>query len=66
MNEHLCPALKKLLALAVKKKYEYKWKSVWSFNGKIYAKQSDDTPAVHVPNEHDIDKVFSGSAFATA
>lgn len=66
VNEHLCPALKKLLALAVKKKYEYKWKSVWSFNGKIYAKQSDDTPAVHVPNEHDIDKVFSGSSYATA
>lgn len=66
VNEHLCPALKKLLALAVKKKYEYKWKSVWSFNGKIYAKQADDTPAVHILNEHDIDKVFSRPASATA
>ncbi|KAL1486149.1 hypothetical protein MTO96_031514 [Rhipicephalus appendiculatus] len=66
VNEHLCPALKKLLAFAVKKKYEYKWKSVWSFNGKIYAKQTDDSPAVHVPSEHDIDKVFSGSSFATS
>lgn len=60
VNEHLCPTLKKLLATAVKKKYEMKWKSVWSYNGKIYAKQTDETPAVHIPSERDIDRIFGG------
>lgn len=58
VNEHLCPTLKRLLALAVKKKYEMKWKSVWSFNGKIFARQSDATPVVHIPSVRDIDKIF--------
>lgn len=57
VNEHLCPALKKLLGMAIKKKYECKWKSVWSFNGKIFAKQVEDGPVVAIKTERDLDKI---------
>ncbi|KAK8767911.1 hypothetical protein V5799_005308 [Amblyomma americanum] len=62
INEHLCPVLKKLLALTVKKKYENRWKSVWTSNGKIFAKQADGMPAVQILTELDIDKIFSAQA----
>lgn len=65
VNEHLCPALKKLLALTVKKKHENKWKSVWSSNGKIFAKQTDDAPTLQVKSERDIDRIFSKQWAAT-
>lgn len=55
VNEHLCRALKNLLTVAVKKKYEYKWKCIWSLNEKIYAKQTNDTSAVCVLNERAIE-----------
>lgn len=54
VNEHLCPALKKLLAMAVKKKHECHWKSVWSFKGKIYAKKAEGTPIIPIKDESDL------------
>lgn len=57
VNEHLCPTLKKLLAMAVKRKYESKWKAVWSYNGKVFAKEHDDAPAVHISCEKDLSKI---------
>lgn len=57
VNEHLCPAQKKLLAMAVKKKHEHHWKSVWSFNGKIFAKEGDDSPIVSITRESDLGKI---------
>lgn len=62
VNEHLCPALKKLLAMAVKRKHEYHWKSVWSHNGKIFSKQTDDSPIVSITNENDIGKISAKQA----
>lgn len=62
VNEHLCPALKKLLVMAVKRKHEYHWKSVWSHNGKIFAKQTDDSPIVSITNENDIGKISAKQA----
>lgn len=59
VNEHLCPARKRLLAMAIKKKHEHKWKSVWTNNGQIFAKQTDDAPMVRISSEQDIEKVFS-------
>lgn len=59
------PSPKKLLALTVKKKHENKWKSVWSSNGKIFAKQTDDAPTLQVKSERDIDRIFSKQWAAT-
>lgn len=57
VNEHLCPALKKLLAMAIIKKREHNWKSAWSFKGKIFAKRTDDSPIVPIRNENDLEKI---------
>lgn len=59
INEHLCPALKKLLGMAVKRKHEYKWKSVWTSNGKICARQSDNSEVVLIRSESDLSKITS-------
>lgn len=57
VNEHLCPALKRLLGMATKRKHEYEWKSVWTNNGKIYAKQADGMDAVHISHQNDLDRI---------
>lgn len=62
VNEHLCPALKKLLGMAVRRKYEQHWKSVWSYDGKIYAREHDDAPTVQIRCESDLTKIVSHNA----
>lgn len=57
VNEHLCPTLKRLLGMAVKKKHDHKWKSVWSFKGKIYAKKTETSPMIHIADESDLAKI---------
>lgn len=59
VNEHLCPSLKRLLGMAVKRKYEHKWKSVWSSNGKIYARENDGGDVVQISEERDLAKITS-------
>ncbi|XP_049516982.1 uncharacterized protein LOC125942767 [Dermacentor silvarum] len=58
VNEHLCPALKRLLGMAVKRKHEKHWKSVWSFNGKIFARKSDDSGTIQIAREVDLEKII--------
>lgn len=57
VNEHLCPALKKLLGMAVQRKREHDWKFVWCTNGKILAKQTEDSNSVHITCEKDLAKI---------
>lgn len=57
VNEHLCPALRQLFGMAIKRKHEYEWKSVWSNNGKIYAKQAEGMHAVHISHQNDLDRI---------
>lgn len=57
VNEHLCPTLKRLLGMAIKKKHEHQWKSVWSFKGKIYAKQTENSQMIHIADERDLAKI---------
>lgn len=57
VNEHLCPALKKLLGMAVQRKREHDWKFVWSVNGKILAKQTEDSNSIHITCEKDLAKI---------
>lgn len=57
VNEHLCPALKRLLGMAIKRKHEYKWKSVWSCNGKIFERQADGIDSVHISHKNDLERI---------
>ncbi|KAM7281728.1 hypothetical protein ISCGN_005991 [Ixodes scapularis] len=57
VNEHLCPALKRLLGKAIGRKREFHWKFVWAKNGKIFARKSDSTPIVQLVNEDDLVKI---------
>lgn len=57
VNEHLCPALKSLLGRAIRRKHEHKWKSVWTFGGRIFARQSDDAAVFQIADEADLDKI---------
>lgn len=57
VNEHLCPTLKRLLGMAIKKKHEHQWKSVWSFKGKIYAKQTENSQMIQIADERDLAKI---------
>lgn len=57
INEHLCPALKQLLGKAISRKRECHWKSVWSFNGKIFARRSDDEPSIVIEHDGDLAKI---------
>lgn len=57
INEHLCPALKRLLGMAVKRRHEKHWKSVWCFSGKIFARKSDDSDAIQISREADLEKI---------
>lgn len=45
--------------MAVKRKYECNWKSVWTYNGKIFARKTDSSDAVHISCERDLGKIFT-------
>lgn len=66
VNEHLCPALKRLLGMAVKRKHECSWKSVWSYNGKIFAKETDSSDPVHISDERDLAKMTPSMSTTTS
>lgn len=65
VNEHLCPALKRLLGMAVKRKHECLWKSVWSYNGKIFAKKTENSDPVHISDERDLAKMTPNAPTTT-
>ncbi|KAH6919672.1 hypothetical protein HPB50_029344 [Hyalomma asiaticum] len=57
VNEHLCPALKRLLSLAINKKRERHWRFVWTRNGKIFARRSETSDAIRIECERDLGKI---------
>ncbi|KAH6943525.1 hypothetical protein HPB50_023163 [Hyalomma asiaticum] len=57
VNEHLCPTLKRLLGIAIGRKRDNGWKSVWSYNGKIFARKSDETPIVRIEHDEDLSNI---------
>lgn len=59
VNEHLCPSLKRLLGMAIRRKHEHAWKSVWAYNGKIFARKNDDADAIQITREADLAKICS-------
>lgn len=57
VNEHLCPALKKLLGMTVAKKKENNWKYAWVKDGKILARKTDTSNVLRVTCPEDLDKM---------
>lgn len=54
VNEHLCPALKRVLGFAIAKKRQSKLAFVWVRNGKVYIRKSEADPAVCVCHTEDV------------
>lgn len=57
INEHLCPALKQLLGMAIEQKKAKGWRFVWSCDGKILARKEESSPIVHIRNAQDVEKI---------
>lgn len=57
VNEHLCPALKRLLFLAGVRKRDYHWRYLWTRNGKIFARKNEGTDLVRIQSESDLNKI---------
>lgn len=57
LNDHLCPALKRLLSLALARKREFKWRFVWTRNGKIFARKMVSANLVRIESENDLRKI---------
>ena len=57
INESLTKQNKELLYLVRGRKKEKNWKYVWSRNGTIYARKSDESDFIRINNEKDIEKI---------
>lgn len=57
INEHLCPALKKLLGMTVAKKKDKGWRFAWSRDGKIFARKTESSRILRVSCVTDLDKM---------
>ncbi|KAH9375826.1 hypothetical protein HPB48_009898 [Haemaphysalis longicornis] len=57
VNEHLGPAVKKLLGQVVATKHENRWKYAWTKEGKIYAWKSDTTRSLLGTCARDLEKM---------
>ncbi|KAH7933768.1 hypothetical protein HPB49_016969 [Dermacentor silvarum] len=47
INEHLCPALKRLLGMTIQRKKAQKWKFVWTRDGKIFARKDEHSNVIN-------------------
>lgn len=54
VNEHLCPALKRLLSLALARRREYQWRFVWTRNGKVLARKTEASSVINIASEADL------------
>lgn len=57
LNDHLCPTLKRLLSLVLARKREFKWRFVWTRNGKIFARKMESANLVRIESENDLRKI---------
>ncbi|KAH7940784.1 hypothetical protein HPB49_005620 [Dermacentor silvarum] len=57
INEHLCPQLKRLLAMTIEKKKEMKWWFVWTTDGKIFARRTESLNALQITCVADLVKI---------
>jgi len=54
LNENLTPKITQLLFHANKKRKENQWKYLWTSNGRIFARNRDNSSAIQIKNECDI------------
>ncbi|KAH9367059.1 hypothetical protein HPB48_021835 [Haemaphysalis longicornis] len=59
INEHLCPQVKKLLGMTIAKKKELGWSFAWSRDGKVFARQIENSKLVRIACEADLAKMRS-------
>lgn len=59
INEHLCPQVKKLLGMTIAKKKELGWRFAWSRDGKVFARQIENSKLVRIACEADLAKMRS-------
>ena len=56
--ENLTPRNKLLFKNSLQAKRELSYRFIWTRQGKIFLRQSSDSPAVHINNEQDLQKLF--------
>lgn len=59
INEHLCPAMKRILGMAISRKRENGWKFVWTRNGNVFARGMETSPIIAICRESDVEKISS-------
>lgn len=57
INEHLCPAMKQLLGMAIAQKKAKNWRFAWTRGGKVYARKDEASPILHIRSAHDVEKI---------
>jgi len=57
LNENLTPTNRQLLFQANKKRKDNQWKYLWTSNGRIFARKSDNSSSIQIKNECDIQKI---------
>ncbi|KAH7980895.1 hypothetical protein HPB49_019920 [Dermacentor silvarum] len=57
VNEHLCPATKRLFGAENSKRKECGWKYAWTKNGKIFVRKSEGTPVISIGHADDLEKI---------
>lgn len=57
INKHLCPAMKRILGMAVARKREHNWKFVWTWNGCVFARRTETSHIVPICCENDVNKI---------
>jgi len=57
LNDNLTPKNRQLLFHANKKRKDNQWKYLWTSNGRIFARKSDNGSAIQIKNECDIQKI---------
>lgn len=57
INEHLCPALKRVLGMAIEQKKAKGWKFVWTSNGRVLARKDESSSILYLRNAQDVEKM---------
>ena len=57
VNEHLSPGNRKLFAMASQKKFEMKFKFLWTKNGVVFVRKDENANVIKIESPDDIDKM---------
>jgi len=57
INENLTNLTKQLMSLTNRKRKEFNWRFIWTVNGKIFVKKSEEHVPIYIRNMSDLDKI---------